>query len=240
MTDKKMDSPGALTRREFLAITGAAGLVLTVPTWLFSNKAVAQNGAKYGAVVDTRKCVNCKACQISCKVWNENEPDPFTRKTDFTAQTWTYVRETEIGEFPKVKFVTTKRQCMHCEKPACVENCPMEGKAIHKEPDGPVIVTHENCIKCQACVESCPYGVPRYDEKADRIEKCIFCYERLRAGLEPACIGTCPAGALRMGKLDDIASIARKAASDGYPVYGIGDTSWIYIFPKGVDPKSLI
>lgn len=229
-----------MTRREFLMITGAAGIALTAPTWLFSDKASAQNGSKYGALVDVRKCVNCKACQISCKVWNENEFDPNTYKKDFTPQTWTYIKEVELGEFPNVKFITAKRQCMHCVEPACVEACPMSGEAMHKEADGPVLLNHENCIKCQACVGACPYGVPKYDEKADKIEKCIFCFDRLRAGLKPACVETCPALALQMGKLDEIAAIAKKAMGQGFPVYGIEKTSWVYIFPKGVAPENLI
>ena len=237
MKTKKMDSPGAMTRKEFLMITGVAGIALTVPTWLFSDKASAQNGSTYGALVDVRKCVNCKACQISCKVWNENEFDPNTYKKDFTPQTWTYIKEVELGEFPNVEFVTAKKQCMHCVEPACVDVCPMEGQAMHKEEDGPVLLNHDNCIKCQMCVDGCPYGVPRYDEQADQIEKCVFCVDRLRAGLKPACVETCPALALKMGKLDEIAAEARKAMDKGFPVYGVETTSWVYIFPKGVKPE---
>lgn len=231
-----------LTRRELLKLAATAGITLAVPTWVYSEKANAQPGtvSMYATLVDTRKCVNCKACQITCKVWNENVPDPTSAKTDFTSNTWTYVKEREIGTFPDVTYVTAKRQCMHCDEPVCVEVCPMGGEAMHKEPDGPVLLNQENCIKCQQCVRNCPYGVPQFDQEAGMVKKCVFCVERLRAGDQPACVSTCPPGAMQSGTIGQIRDYTQDAAAEGYPVYGLEGTSWIYIFPKGVDPLEII
>ncbi len=231
-----------MTRRDLLKLAASAGITLAVPTWLYSTEAHAQPGigSMYATLVDTRKCVNCKSCQITCKVWNENIPDPTSPKTDFTSNTFTYVKEREIGYFPNVKYVTAKRQCMHCVEPVCVEVCPMNGTAMHKEPDGPVLLTQENCIKCQQCVRNCPYGVPQFDQEADMVKKCVFCVERLRVGDQPACVGTCSPGAMVSGTIDQIRDHVQDAVDDSYPVYGLEGTSWIYIFPKGVDPLELI
>lgn len=236
---KKLETSGLLTRRELLKVAGTIGVALTVPTWFCDNKVYA-DGMKYGAIVDARNCVNCKSCQITCKVWNENQPDPTTYKKDFTPNTWTYVSEKELGTFPDVNFISAKRQCMHCAEPKCVSSCPMNGLAMHKEPDGPVLLTQKSCIKCRSCIRACPYGVPQFDEDANEVKKCVFCVERLRAGDEPVCVGTCPANALRVGTIDEINVYARAALNEGYPVYGIDRTSWVYVFPKGVNPDEMI
>jgi formate dehydrogenase iron-sulfur subunit len=241
-----------INRRGFFKKLGkfglGAGAVVAAPALLPLSelKAATATAVKYAILVDTRKCVGCKACQVACKVWNDNEPDPETFKTDFTKDTWTFVQEDEVGYFnentPNVKFITTKRQCMHCEDPVCVRYCPMNGLAIHKEADGPVLINHDNCLRCLSCVNSCPYGVPKFDSAANKVRKCVFCFGRLRKDEKPACVDTCVAGALQSGTLEEITALAQTAESGEYPVYGMSDgakTSWIYIFPKGVDPEKI-
>ena len=65
--------------------------------------------------------------------------------------------------------------------------------------------------------ESVPYANPDLDEAygpeqrrtagggRDKgvMEKCTFCIHRLEQGLEPACVGVCPTGAITFGNLDD-------------------------------------
>lgn len=229
-------------RRKFIKNLGIGGIgTILLPG--IKGYAYAARGGKYGVLVDARNCVNCKACQISCKMWNGNDPDPNTYKKEFTPSTWCWVQEVETGSFPKVIYHTMKRQCMHCEDPQCVSECPQEGKAIHKEPDGIVLINHEHCIRCESCTDACPYGgVPRLDEKTHFMKKCTFCVDRVRKGIAPACVGTCPAGALQFGRLEEIKSEVRKAKSRGHPVYGLEEawaTSWIYVFPKGVEMKAI-
>ena len=92
-------------RRDFLKGAGiAAGALAAVPAALVltSEEAQAQSATTYGVLVDTRRCVNCKACQIACKMWNGNQPDPTTFKTDFTSATWTYVQEYETGYYNEI------------------------------------------------------------------------------------------------------------------------------------------
>lgn len=234
-SDERRDEMMNIDRRKFVKNLGIGGIgaLLLVGT----KYAHAAKTGKYGVLVDARNCVNCKACQISCKMWNGNEPDPNTYKKGFTSSTFCWVQEVETGSFPKVIYYTAKRQCMHCEDPACVAECPEEGRAIHKEPDGMVLINHENCIRCEACTDACPFGgAPRLDEETNLMKKCTFCVDRVRKGVAPACVTTCPADALKFGTLKKIRGMARKAKKQGYPVYGIGKqaTSWIYVYPKGV------
>jgi len=70
------------------------------------------------------------------------------------------------------------------------------------------------------------------------MKKCTFCVDRVRKGVAPACVDTCPAHALKFSAFPEIVSHAKNAKDDGYPVYGLDRewaTSWVYVFPKGVD-----
>lgn len=233
-----------IRRREFLrdlSMGGIGGALLAGSRIAEA----AQPGVQYGVLVDTRRCVNCKACQIACKMWNGNEPDPTTYKRKFTPSTFTYVSECKhTGAFPNVNYHTAKRQCMHCEHPECVEACPMGGAAIHKEPNGLVLVNHENCIRCESCTEACPFGgAVNLDENAHLMTKCTFCVDRVQNGLVPACVDTCPAGVLQFGTLEEVNAKALEAKHQGYPVHGLkGErwaTSWLYVWPKGVETRAM-
>ncbi len=79
------------------------------------------------------------------------------------------------------KQVFAKRQCMHCEEPACVSACPVT--ALHKHQDGPVVYDKSRCIGCRYCMWACPWGVPtaEWDSLNPSIRKCTHCADRLSA-----------------------------------------------------------
>jgi Fe-S-cluster-containing dehydrogenase component len=86
--------------------------------------------------------------------------------------------------------------CNHCHNPCCMEDCPVS--AFTKRDDGVVVHHPEMCIGCTNCVRSCPFGAPRYNPTTRKAEKCSLCWERLDAGLQPACVQACPTGALTL------------------------------------------
>lgn len=236
-----------MQRRTFLKTVGiGAGAAVATPAALSKTAANAQEttATVYGVLVDTRRCVNCKSCHIACKSWWDNETDPTTFKTDFTPQTWCYVGEHESGSYDAgdANVVFTKRQCMHCEDPTCVNVCPQnetDTPAMQKLADGPVVLDHDNCIRCQMCVNNCPFGVPKFSTDENKVLKCVFCYGRTRDGRAPACASTCPTRALQFDTLENIQALADQAEADGYPVArsdpaGNG-TSWIYVFEVGAE-----
>jgi formate dehydrogenase iron-sulfur subunit len=201
---------------------------------------------KVGMLVDTTLCIGCRACVVACKQWNHNPSsdfvDPAKEKTVtatplLDSNTFTNIRVTEITDGLQPRWVYTKIQCMHCNDPACVTACPI--RAMRKTKNGPVIYDTTKCFGCRYCMTACPFHIPDYqwDSTLPWVRKCTFCVNRQEVGLQPACSGTCPTGALKFGKREDLLVVAKKRISDDPTLYvnhiygerEIGGTSWIYL-----------
>ncbi len=201
---------------------------------------VPQSGAK-AVLVDLTRCIGCRACQVACKVWNGNEAEKTTATASFSnppaidANTFTYVRfvEPAMADGPAWSFVKT--QCMHCLDPACASACPPA--ALKKTAGGAVTYDYDRCVGCRYCMMACPFGSIGYEwEKlAPRVRKCTFCADRTADGGKPACVKTCPAGALTYGDREALLIEAKRRLATGKYVnhiYGeeeAGGTSWLYI-----------
>ena len=194
---------------------------------------------------DATTCIGCRACQVACKQWNELPSEETTNEGTYenppqmSAYTFTKIRFNEVEHGGKFHFVFTKVQCMHCEYPACAAACLVG--AFQKTEDGAVVYDDNKCIGCRYCMVACPFGVPTYewDKPLPWVRKCTFCADRQSAGLKPACVTTCPTGALKFGEREELITEARGriAAAPGKYVdhiYGekeLGGTAWLYLSP---------
>jgi formate dehydrogenase iron-sulfur subunit len=194
---------------------------------------------------DATKCIGCRACQVACKQWNglpavtTTNTGSYENPPKMDAYTFTKINFTELEDNGRFRWVFNKLQCMHCEHPACVEACIVG--ALEKRPDGPVTYDDRKCIGCRYCQVACPFGIPNFewDKPMPWIRKCTFCADRQGAGLKPACVTTCPTGALEFGERDALIAEAHRriAAEPGKyvdHVYGekeVGGTSWLYLSP---------
>ena len=230
-----------VSRRKFLALAGAAGAAaLAAPA---TCRAARPTGNGAAMLVDTTKCVGCRACEAACSEANRL-PEPamagddavFDRPRTTDAHTYTVVNRRANPNDPATpRFV--KSQCMHCVEPACASACP--AKALVKTADGPVVYHRDRCIGCRYCMVACPFGVPKYEyEKAiPYVQKCSFCAARQQAGQGPACAEVCPTGTLTFGKREELLEEAKTRIyrnPDRYvhQVYGeeeAGGTSWLYL-----------
>lgn len=168
---------------------------------------------EYVKLIDVSRCTACRGCQVACKQWNEM-PASKTRQhgthqnpQDLEWNTWTLIRFQEhVDREGTLRWLFRKDGCMHCTDAACVKSCPTG--ALHYTGFGVVGLDRQACIGCKACVAACPFDIPRYNKAEEKVYKCDLCYTRLQAGEKPACVLSCPTGALTIGEKD---AIVRKA-----------------------------
>jgi formate dehydrogenase iron-sulfur subunit len=165
---------------------------------------------------------------------------------DLTPQSWTVMRFSEY-ENPKgdLEWLIRKDGCMHCEDPGCLKACPSPG-AIVQYTNGIVDFHQENCIGCGYCVAGCPFDVPRISKQDSRAYKCTLCSDRVAVGQEPACVKTCPTGAITFGTKEDMKQHAEERIEDlksrGYAnagLYdpaGVGGTHVMYVLHHADQP----
>ncbi len=68
---------------------------------------------------------------------------------------------------------------------------------MDRQSAGSVLLDQELCIGCNFCLAVCPFGVIGPSDDGHKVVKCDLCVERLEAGQIPACVASCPMGALR-------------------------------------------
>jgi formate dehydrogenase iron-sulfur subunit len=67
--------------------------------------------------------------------------------------------------------------------------------------------------------ESCPWDIPRWDEKTQIMAKCNMCINRIREGMLPACVKSCPTGTMNFGDRDKMLDMAQKRLKELKAVY---------------------
>ena len=191
-------------------------------------------------LIDVSKCIGCKACQTACSEWNDLRDEVGTvsaagvydNPTDLTAQSWTVMRfaEYENDATGNLEWLIRKDGCMHCEDPGCLKACPSPG-AILQYANGIVDFQQENCIGCGYCITGCPFDVPRISQKDNKAYKCTLCSDRVAVGQEPACVKTCPTGAIHFGTKPAMQVYAQERVADlkerGYAQAGLYDPAGV-------------
>jgi len=202
--------------------------------------------SQWGFYFNQDRCVNCKACTVACKAWNDDkrgdaninvslswlDTGKYANPSEYELgdngrqnfaeyskyhmkEFWRRVSKTEYGTVPPdVDVLGLSLGCNHCDKPACIEVCPVQ--IIYKEPEyGVVLVDNANCISCGKCQDACPWGSPQFYDPAFRkyaqadplrpkMTKCTLCLDRIREGLKPACVAGCMNRALDAGPVDEL------------------------------------
>ena len=172
----------------------------------------------YGMGIKVDRCIGCGRCVDACKKENDVPDDPFFFRT--------WVERYVVGDDGEVavdspdggregfkapaqekralKSFFVPKICNHCEKPPCVQVCPVG--ATYKTQDGVILVDGDYCIGCRYCIQACPYGMRYLHPTKRTADKCTFCYHRIVKGLLPACVEVCPTQARVFGDMMTTAS----------------------------------
>ncbi|MDI9730704.1 4Fe-4S dicluster domain-containing protein, partial [Stutzerimonas stutzeri] len=104
-----------------------------------------------------------------------------------------------------------------------------------------------HCIGCGYCITGCPFDIPRISEKDKKAYKCTLCSDRVSVGLEPACVKTCPTGAIVFGSKEDMKEHAAGRIADLkergfdqaglYDPDGVGGTHVMYVLHHADQPS---
>ena len=207
---------------------------------------------------DSSKCSACKGCQVQCKQWNmlpsslTKDDYEFTGSyqsmSDLNGDTRLLMEFREKDTPEGIEWAFSRRACLHCSEPACMEVCPVG--AISKLENGTVKLDSSKCVGCKYCTVACPFDVPKYRENFGVTNKCTMCDDRIEQGREPACVQTCPAGAMTFGSRDEMVSAGearvaelKEAGFDKAELYGVtemGGMHSLFVAKYGYEAHGLI
>ena len=142
-------------------------------------------------VHDLATCVGCDACVVACASENGTAPGGF----------WRQVVTFNEDRHPGLPVFHLSLACNHCLDAPCERHCPALAIA-RDDRTGAVLIDADRCIGCRYCSWVCPYDAPRFEDARGVMGKCTLCHHRLLDGGTPACVGSCPTGALKLGALD--------------------------------------
>ena len=161
-------------------------------------------------LVDTTRCTGCRGCQVACKQWNQlpgiktKQTGSYQNPPDFSFDTYKLVRFSEGRQegSKKLYWHFYSDMCRHCMNPPCAV---AGDEIIHDDATGAVVYPKGNkAIDVDTAFEVCPYKVPHGNEATKEAAKCTMCFDRITNGMKPACVFSCPTGAMEFGERDAI------------------------------------
>ena len=171
-----------------------------------------------GFFTDTTICIGCKACEVACKEWNQlpardgGRPqlsgDSYDNTRQLDGTHWRHVQFVEqfTPDRGEGRWLLMSDVCKHCVRAGCLEVCPT-GAIIRTEFDT-VVIQSDVCNGCRDCLGACPFGVIGINPVSNTAQKCTLCYDRLQAGMEPACSKACPTDSIKFGPVRELRRVA--------------------------------
>lgn len=191
--------------------------------------------------MDLTRCTACRGCQVACKQWNKNPATETENRgshqnpADLNYHTFKLVRFTEAEIDGGLKWLFFPDQCRHCIEPPCkmVGDGYDEQAIIHDEETGAVIFTERTkAFDIEEPTDLCPYNIPRRDPETGMWSKCTMCFDRVQQGLKPACVQSCPTGAMNFGEREEMLALAQKrlaAVKKQYPKAALVDADSVRV-----------
>ncbi|MDM8514959.1 4Fe-4S dicluster domain-containing protein [Desulfobacterales bacterium HSG16] len=174
--------------------------------------------------IDTTLCTACRGCQVACKQWHDLPAEKtvnrgsYQNPEDLSFFTYKLLRMKEEVVDGKLKWLFFPDQCRHCIEPPCKDQAG-DPDAVYSDPATGAVLYTANTKGLDPDELECPYDIPRKGPDGI-IAKCDMCNDRVHNGLLPACVKTCPTGAMNFGDLAEMTDLAKKRlekAREKYP-----------------------
>jgi formate dehydrogenase iron-sulfur subunit len=192
-------------------------------------------------LIDTTLCTACRGCQVACKQWHDLPAETtvnrgsFQNPLDLSFGTYKLVRMREKVIAGRIQWLFFPDQCRHCIEAPCLETAGDPSAIYQDEATGAILFTAQTRdLLTTEIIESCPYYIPRAADDGT-LAKCDMCNDRVHNGLKPACVQTCPTGAMQFGEREEMLMLAEKQlemAKKRYPQASLldpDDVSVIYL-----------
>lgn len=202
-------------------------------------RALKKQERRWAMLIDLRRCTSCKACTAGCVAEQKSPPGIMYRpvyeeemgifpkvKIRFTPRPCNQCDDPPCVEAcpnkgeGKATWKSTKgisagivvinyEQCIGCGR--CVIACPYKARAL----DGGAFYTEgtpkiEEYEKAPTWEYSRKWPRIKYNLPFGTARKCHFCYHRLKNGMVPMCVSTCPSRANYFGDPGDQESLLYK------------------------------
>lgn len=223
---------GGYSRRKFVKIAAASGVMLTAGSLIFQQASgklpvgrirKAPGGpmpGRYVMVLDLDKCDGCGKCTAACNV------------TRFVPKGHEWIKVFKVDDEEHESYFV--RPCQQCQNPPCANVCPVGASFVRE--DGVVLIDHTICIGCRMCLAACPYH-SRYfnweepahtpEELAHTYspeqpwphrkgvsEKCDFCTDHAARGEIPPCASACNMGVIYYGdRYEDVVKSSQETVT---------------------------
>jgi formate dehydrogenase iron-sulfur subunit len=177
-----------------------------------------------GFFTDVSVCIGCKACEVACKMWNQLPANnggqvqltgnSYDNTGTLDGTTWRHVKFVEdfTPDRSRERWLMLSDVCKHCVQAGCLEVCPT-GAIIRTEFDS-VVIQADACNGCRNCIPACPFDVIDINPVTNTAMKCTLCYDRLQAGMVPACAQACPTESIKFGPVRELRQVADRRVEE--------------------------
>ena len=206
--------------------------------------------------IDQSRCTACRGCQIACKQWKKLPGDhtvntgSYQNPPQVNEHTLKLVHFSEVEVDGEFKWLFFPEQCRHCITPPCklAGDMYVPGAIEQDQETGAILYSERTKdLPYQIVREACPFDIPRQDPKSGVLVKCNMCIDRVRNGMEPACVKTCPTGAIQFGTKEAMKEQAAHRVVDLkdrgydkaglYDPQGVGGTHVMYVLHHADKPS---
>jgi len=110
-------------------------------------------------VVDAERCIGCQCCMFAC-----------ARRQGESGLSEACINVRSVGGMERGFIVVV---CRACQDPPCAKVCPT--KALNPRVGGGVNLDITACIGCRNCLDTCIIGAIFWDEGINKPMICIHC-----------------------------------------------------------------